>query len=440
MKRILYSAIAVAMMILPVACGDEPEPDPAPVPEPEVPETPDEPEPTPPQPVFDPQYYAGHLVIDTEGGAPVVSKEDYVTATVSMTHDNEEWNLSEASAGIRGRGNSTWLWYPKKPYRIKFDKKQPLFGLPKAKSWVLLAEYRDPTSLMNAFVFELGRMMGLPYTNTNHYVDLTLNGKPCGLYHLTEQVQQNEYRVNIDELAGYLIQLDSDDGPSLSPDATDNFWSKIYSMPVCVKNPDEPSAEVLDEVRESLGELEAAIKAGDYNTVCELLDIATMIDFIMVQELVYNVELDSPRSMYMNKDVGGKWQMGPLWDFDAGFDFDWINMERSHNYFTDYRELVLGTNPATHAGTTYRVPGFFSDLFKIPEFTSAYKARWKEVKYMVAPAFAEARKFYDANVALWDADSELWPIGKTPVDEINRMERWLNARASYLDNIIANYP
>jgi len=388
-----------------------------------------------------PKYtWAGQIVINTAGGAAITSKEDYVEATISMNHTYPDWNLDEVTAGIRGRGNSTWLWYPKKPYRIKFNKKQSLMGLPKAKSWVLLAEYRDPTNLMNAFVFELGNLMGLPFTNHNRYVELVLNGKSQGLYHLTEQVQQGDNRVNIDEAGGYLIQLDADDGPGLAPDATDNFWSAGYRMPVCVKNPDEPTPAILEEIKASLGELETAIAASNLAEVEKLLDVESMIDFLIIQELVYNVELDAPRSMYLHKDIGGdKWHMGPLWDFDAGFDFDWNNMTTSHNYFASYRELVLGTRPATHTGTQYRVPGFFSDMFKMSEFVTRYKARWAEVKELEPLAWENTVKFYTANSQLWYDDSKMWPTGKSYATEISSMNHWLDNRVKYLDTVVAGY-
>ncbi len=47
----------------------------------------------------------------------------------------------------------------KKPYRIKFDKKQVMLGLNNdlsAKSWVLLAEYVDKTLLINTTAFFMG--------------------------------------------------------------------------------------------------------------------------------------------------------------------------------------------------------------------------------------------------------------------------------------------
>lgn len=408
---------------------EDPKPDPEPTPEPE-------PE---PQPQEDYEFIAGELFINTEGNKEINSKENYINCTISLYHTKEDWNFSEAEGGIRGRGNSSWEWYPKKPYRIKFEKKQSMLGLPEAKSWVLLAEYRDPTDLMNAFVFELGQLLQLPYTNHNRYVEVHLNGNYIGLYHLTEQVQQNKYRVNIDEKTGYLVQLDRDDGPELAPLATDNFWSDVYTMPVCVKNPDEPSAATLSEVKADLAVLERAIKSSDWNKINDLLDVKSMIDFLIVQELVYNVELDAPRSMYMHKDKGQKWTMGPLWDFDAGFDFDWGNMYKGHTFFSNFRELVLGTDPAKHKGTNYRVPGFFSDLFKIQEFKDQYKARWAEVNELVLPAWDIAYIYYASNKNVFQREASRWPIDKDYISEISKMESWLLNRKKYLTDIINNY-
>lgn len=435
-----FTAVLVSAWLLASCSDNEPvKPDDTP-PEPAPADTVPNEEPAPePEPSFAPEFVAGKIAVTTEGGAAIKSKENYVQCSVSVSHDNDEWNLESIPGGIRGRGNSTWEWYPKKPYRIKFDKKQSLLGLGAAKSWVLLAEYRDPTDLMNAFVFELGRLMGLPFTNHNRYVEVTLNGDYIGLYHLTEQVQQGKERVNIDEDKGYLIQLDRDDGPELSPSATDNFWSEVYGMPVCVKNPDEPSSDILSEVKADLGELEKAVKAGSWASVQEMLDVGTMVDFIIVQELIYNVELDAPRSMYMHKDVGGIWTMGPLWDFDAGFDFDWSTMTTGHSYFSDYKELVLGTDPRNHTGTAYRVPGFFSDLFKMAEFTEMFKKRWEEVCDMIDPAWENAYTFYFANREAFAREYRRWPIDRNYSTEIIRMKNWLMNRRNYLSTIIRKY-
>ena len=71
------------------------------------------------------------VYIDT-GGIPVVSKEEYVAASLKVVDNNglRPSGVFRGDVNIKGRGNSTW-GMPKKPYRLKFDKKQSLLGEPK---------------------------------------------------------------------------------------------------------------------------------------------------------------------------------------------------------------------------------------------------------------------------------------------------------------------
>lgn len=379
------------------------------------------------------------ISIHTENQTAITSKDTYVNCTVDFDSDSTSWKLS-ATAKIRGRGNSSWLWYPKKPYKIKLDKKASVFGLKEEKDWVLLADYRDPTHLMNTFVFTVGQGLGLAFTNHARYAEVTLNDSYIGLYILTEQVEQGDNRVTIDEKEGILLSLDADDGPELSPAATDNFWSAIYQMPVCVKNPAITATSQLATIRSSFAQLESAIKSSDYDAVANLMDLQSFIDFMLIQELVYNVEVNAPRSMYLYKNTGGKWTFGPLWDFDAGFDFDWTTMYTGHNYFSSYTELVLGTDPVNHI-KGYPVPSFFTDLFRNKRFVTAYKARWAEIKGRIMGEFWPVTQQYaDAISAARIKDATRWPIGKDGSTETLHLKQWLTNRVSYLNSVIEAYP
>jgi len=386
-------------------------------------------------------YQVARLTIDTENGAPIVSKnkKDYVNCTLTIDSEKEEWDYA-GTGRIRGRGNSTWLWYPKKPYRIKLNKKSEILGLATEKDWVLLANYRDPTQMMNTFTFIVGEKLGLPYTNHSRYVEVTLNGDYIGLYQLTEQVEQGSSRVAVDDEQGMLISLDADDGPELNPDGGDNFWSTVYKMPICVKYPEDATTNQLKAVQNDFARLEQSIYESNYEATSKLMNIASFIDYMLIQELVYNVEVDAPRSIYMHKDKEGLWTMGPLWDFDAGFDFDWGTMYTGHNFFTSYRELVLGTDPASHIGGYY-VPSFFTDLFKNKRFVSEYKARWQTIRDKIMSDFwKETNIFVTSCSEAMKRNAERWPIDKDYQTEISRMRQWLQQRTDYLDTVIKNYP
>lgn len=442
MKKIIYLILPFVFLFW--SCGDEPIEQPQPPEEMETPEDSgeDDPEiseepepeiPTYPEDSRDSKFKVHHIIIETENHSKVNSKENYVSCIVSLESEEPNWNFKELSAGIRGRGNSTWEWYPKKPYRIKFDKKQEVLGLGKAKSWVLLAEYRDPTDLMNAYVFEMGQALEMPFTNHNRYVWLTLNGEDLGLYHLTEQVQQGSNRVDVADEGGYLLSLDADDGPYYSSEP-DNFWSMTYNMPVCVKYPEDQTSSQLENIREEFNILEQTIRKGSYSEIETLLDVRSLADFLIIQELVYNVELDAPRSMYIHKDKDSKWTLGPLWDFDGGFDFDWNDMYRSHRYFSNTRELVMGTNPYTREGASYNPPKFFTDIFRYKEFISVYKTEWKKIKNLHDQVWNTT--FNYVSDYWWENEQNMWNLNLQYSGQITAMKNWLNNRIVYLDSFI----
>ena len=390
------------------------------------------------------KYQVFQLFVYTEGGRSILSKEEYVPCYVGVNGSNS-YACRWQRAGIRGRGNSTWEWYDKKPYRIKLDKKQKMLGMDKAKSWVLLANYRDVTDMMNTYVFELGRMMGLPFTNHSRYVEVLLNGEYVGVYQLTEQVQQGDNRVDISDERGILLTLDIDDGPKGVSSSERSFWTVGYSMPAAVKYPDEenltPSRR--DSIRSVFGALEDAVKRKDFARAAELLDMESFARYLMIQELVYNVELSAPRSIFLHKDGEGKWVMGPLWDFDAGYDFDWADMYNGHDYFASTTETVMGSNPVKRNGNYHDTPAFFTDLFGTKEFVELYKKTWRQyADSIVSRPWQEVEKY--ANGLRQGAiarESTKWPVRRTNFEtELEKMHTWLTNRAAFLGNLIENIP
>ena len=391
------------------------------------------------------KYEVFQLFVYTDDGSDITSKDYYTDCFINLNGRGAFSNYS-ANAKIRGRGNSSFLWYDKKPYRLKLNEKHKLLGLDKAKSWVLLANYRDVTDLMNTFVFEMGQWLGLPFTNHTRYVELFVNGDYKGVYQLTEQVQQGKNRVNVSDDGGILIALDVDDGPNESPYADDNCWTSVYRMPLCVKYPDDErfTPNTVDSVRNVFAQLEQAIKDKDYAAVKQQLDIPSFIKFLQLQEFIYNVELSAPRSIYMHKDGDGPWVMGPLWDFDAGYDFDWSNMYTGHTFFADYHETVMGTNPLKRNGEYSYVPQFFTDLFGCPEFVEDYKAQWLAVKdSIVSHGWDECMKYVAQlrQQGTMQREADRWPVsGKSFDSEVEKMHRWLQNRATFMTDLIANIP
>ena len=246
------------------------------------------------------------------------------------------------------------------------------------------------------------------------------------------------------------MSFDKDDGPELSPGATDNFWSEVYDLPMCVKEPEDLSAEQIDSIKTEFALLEEAVKARDYAAVDQLMDIPSFIGILQLHEFLYNVEIDAPRSLYIYKDKGGKYTFGPVWDWDAAYDFDWSNWTENHTYFSDYRELIYGKDPVKATGANYHINKFFRDLFGDPTFVGQYKKAWTDVSDSIyVRNWEEVQKYvaemnkgaYDRDVARWPLKNPNWWGGDYVVsEELEKMSTWLKRRKNYLDGIIAAYP
>lgn len=353
----------------------------------------------------------------------------YVLCSVEIAGNGIYSDLAATSGKIRTRGNSTRLWYPKKPYRIKLDAKASVLGLPANKDWVLLANYRDQSKFMNAIAFDMARYMGsFAFVNANRFVEVEINGEYMGVYQLTEQIEHGTSRVNMGT-GGVLLSLDQDDGPELSPSATNNFYSKVYKMPVAVKYPKNVTATQIDTISANLAVLEQAIANSDYDSVQKLMDISSFMDFLILQELTHNVELEAPRSMYLYKDSSGLYHMGPVWDFDGGFAYSWD--EDTKKYFVD-QDWILSRRKA--------VSGFFVNLFANKSFLADYKARWIELKSdILTDVFAKLDNYMAQAQKALENDAIKWTPVRSFIDEVQSLKSWLTERVNRYESALQKY-
>ena len=268
------------------------------------------------------------VIINTNDGSDITSKEEYVASTVSICNTKEEWIIDSVDAGVRGRGNSSWN-KPKKPLRIKFDKKQSILGSEyKAKSWTLIANYVDKSLLRNYIAYELGdRFDGIDFSSMHNLVDLYLNNEYMGVYLLCDQVQTGDGRVSIDDSIdetgnnGYFIERDA----RASSEGIENqdyfyFNGETYTF----KTPDTEDEAFLENkdveityITNYLQQCWDAILYGGWDEVNNLIDIDSFVDPYIVDELFANNDCGYSSCFYY-KDKDGKLFKGPLWDYDIG--------------------------------------------------------------------------------------------------------------------------
>lgn len=369
------------------------------------------------------------IKINTPNRRAITSKEQYTTADIEIIDPRNSGNNIKTTVEIRGRGNSTWSpTVLKKPYRLKFFKKTSLFGYEKAKSWVLLANDQDPTLILNSTAFELGRRLGLAFTPHYTHVELILNGRYGGSYVVTEQIQVGPARVDIDEDTGFLVELDG------HYDEEPKFKTPVLGLPVMIKHPEDLTDDAgYDFVKTAINEFEAALFADTFpnNQYRDLIDLDTFVDFILINEITRNTDIQFPHSVYIyqNGAKDPRIGAGPLWDFDVGFD------HTGGEYFNDVTGRYGDT--AFNEGSGQK---FFARFFEDPYFRAKYKERWNQCRQ----AIAGMETFMDQMAAVleksWQTEHHVWWWKKPdPREEIERMKFWWRGRTAYLDTEINKF-
>ena len=280
------------------------------------------------------------VYIDTDTPVKEIpNKTDYLDADFKYVPYGDGTDSVKARVSIRGRGNTTWF-LPKKPYRLKFDKKQEIGPLNKAKSFVLIANYLDNTLIRHVVAFKIADLLGMPYTNIPWPVNVELNGVQKGSYFISNKVGINSGSVDINEKKGILWEFDE------NYDEDFKFRDSTYLFPCMVSDPDfYEITEDDDEVNEMWeywqADLERALKSTKTGDWAEEFDEEQLIKFLIVNGIAQNFELKFPKSLYLYKEKKeGKYKLGPVWDFDWAFGYTNKDVSGKLLYDGPFRGMV----------------------------------------------------------------------------------------------------
>lgn len=431
------------------------------------------------------------VYINTEGGAAITSKEKYIDAELiiqgNATYNSKTTKLYNGATEIRGRGNSTWA-QPKKPYRLKLDKKTDLFGMGKSKHWVLLANYMDESLQRNTLAYDLSGAMGMEQMSTV-YVDVILNGDFVGNYQLCENVRVDANRVDIfdwegfaEEAAGIIGKaegMDKDstgdleeymaenmgwitsgsftfngqtyhlsDYPEISvPSITggyvlelDEYYDEISKFrtasgqPMMFKNPEfvYTNKDMMNYVQGYVQAFEDAVQSGDYTVdhngqtlhYSELFDMDALVDYWLVTEIFFNEEMNK-KSTYMYKDIDGLMKMGPIWDMDWSSGAD----QGSSRYTDQWATLFFSANAQANQ--------WYKFLIQDPYFIMRVQERYWEIRHdQVEAMLAELDSNYLLLKTSADANAQRW--GHKSFDSYtNSLRNWFNDHLAWMDEQMA---
>ncbi|MDD4516678.1 CotH kinase family protein [Massilibacteroides sp.] len=381
-------------------------------------------------------------------GVPISDKETYVKSEVRI-EDVQYATATDLPAGIKGRGNSTWD-KPKKPYRIKLDKKASLLGLSNDKNWALLANYFDKTLLRNITAFEIAKIADMEWTPSSVSVDFYMNGIYQGVYSLTEHVRVSEERLNMD-----LVEPSDNSGEALTGDyflELDFHWDEYYKfktdleqLPIMFKDPEEPTDAQFNYVKDYFNTAERVLYSSNFKDPDDgyrkYIDVESFINYYIVQELAKNVDGNMRGSCYMSIRRNGKIEMPLVWDFDLAFgNADYIVEEQGASSAGPDGWYIKTCSP------------WFDRLFKDPYFVSELKKRWEELKpeldgipdfireHALAIQDSQARNFTSQpNGAGWNINQEEWNTSRKGVSytsEVNFFINFVEKRLQWLNTNI----
>ncbi|MCP9610578.1 CotH kinase family protein [Coprobacter tertius] len=383
------------------------------------------------------------VTIHTEGAKDIVEKEVYLPGQVSIISEDGT-KLLHKELDVRGRGNASWS-FPKKPYRMKFNKKDNVLDFPaKAKNWTLISNYGDHTLMRNLIAFEISRRVGLEYTPAGRPVDVMLNGEYKGCYQLCDQVEVNENRVNVEEMeptdisspnieGGYLIEVDAYAYSEISW-----FASAQKQIPVTIKYPkdDEIVSQQRQYIVNRFNEIESRLFSNDFITpgksYRELFDVKSFLQHFLVGELTGNTDTYWSTFMYKRRNDPLLYT-GPVWDFDIAFEND----DRTYpiNAQTDF---LYRFERASHANNM----NVFADrvLLSDPQTKEELSALWTKCRKETGITAESLLDYIDKTASELQEAQKLnfkrWPINDTFEDALNVVKTYLSERVAWMDKKI----
>lgn len=335
---------------------------------------------------------------------------------------------------IKGRGNSTWD-YPKKPYQLKLTDKTDLLetGEAPASTWVLLANYCDPTLLHNTLTYALAEGLGLAYTPHSVPVDLYYDGEYRGSYQLSEKTEAGESRVDIGDLegaleeanptvedwdalptamgttangdryqyvtgvtapaeaqGGYLLEMDF----AQRATAEKTWFTTGDGRYLVVKAPEylpQSLAAMICDRWQALEDalVQAAREPEGEKALADHLDLASMARSYLLLELSQDGDAFQSSTFFYLPADGSRFYAGPLWDFDSAY---------GSGAAVEAEALVAGQTK------------FGRKLLAVPALRTAIQTAYDDLSPLVAQAAEEWLPAWERELAASQAmDRVLWP-------------------------------
>ena len=406
--------------------------------------------------VIDAQFRDETLARFPDNGAPRmnitlndVTLEEVNSGSKEIKHEGNRLALYESgdirefdNVEIKGRGNGTWV-QEKKPYQIKFSEKVDLFGLGKARKWVLLANAMDATNLRTKAAFYLEDLLGMKYKFEGRFVELYIDEEYEGLYYLTHAVEIGKSVVDLRDPMGVLMELDNL-----------YYWEEDYRESgngdhlVLKDAVSDANKEIARrEFMLDYDEFEKVVAEKEYEKVKELVDVESFAQYYLLSEFSVNPDAYWT-SFYMYKDgVEDKIHAGPGWDFDLAFANGWWGNWMGEEFYSpertmirkgelltqeEYEEMNLGGEIDWYAWSR-GLSRIMFDMMEMPEFRGEVRRQYEmKMSNKVDELGGKILEWTEEIEGLTWRDAEKWQKGDYREDA-KKMAEWIKKRSEFFE-------
>ena len=406
--------------------------------------------------VIDAQFRDETLARFPDNGAPRmnitlndVTLEEVNSGSKEIKHEGNRLALYESgdirefdNVEIKGRGNGTWV-QEKKPYQIKFSEKVDLFGLGKARKWVLLANAMDATDLRTKAAFYLEDLLGMKYKFEGRFVELYIDEEYEGLYYLTHAVEIGKSVVDLRDPMGVLMELDNL-----------YYWEEDYRESgngdhlVLKDAVSDANKEIARrEFMLDYDEFEKVVAEKEYEKVKELVDVESFAQYYLLSEFSVNPDAYWT-SFYMYKDgVEDKIHAGPGWDFDLAFANGWWGNWMGEEFYSpertmirkgelltqeEYEEMNLGGEIDWYTWSQ-KLSRIMFDMMEMPEFRGEVRRQYEmKMSNKVDELGGKILEWTEEIEGLTWRDAEKWQKGDYREDA-KKMAEWIKKRSEFFE-------
>ena len=291
----------------------------------------------------------------------------------------------------------------KNSYNIKFDSKQEILNITKNKRWTLEANAGDPACIRALLGYNIASRLSGSWNPQAKEVALIVDGKYMGCYLISEQPRVCKGRVE----SGMVMCIED------APDEGDDFFkSRLFNSVFIMKDPETGvDGAKLVRTREVMEKLEQAIADKKWSQVHTMLDIESVAEWTVVNEIAKN-----------NKSF-------------ASDTYIYIDDDKKIHFIPSTQSAKAFNADSDTEGFTAYDRNWLTLLKDDSDFNSALKKAFEKVSKAESDILSWIDKTSDQNVgdALANSYSSSFN-SETYKNEIADLKDWLSARIKWLSS------